>query len=156
VRVFEQFRDCLPYVVAHPHAVEQIGRAWREVPEFRHTGPLPNSILSRQGDGSAVYVETDHFLGYLNSQRGRLAGAIAEARRPGGSPPPTLDELERHRRLAERQGDLPGQLKAVLLERFAGYSGAPFPRSALLEVEWTRRSKGLWLLRWVRRSWPRG
>jgi hypothetical protein len=154
VRVFEEFRDCEPYVVAHPHAVEQISRAWREVPEFGRTGPLPKSIVSQQVEGGAVYVETDHFLGHLDSERHLIALAVAASRRPGGPPGPTRAALERHRRLAERQADPPGQLKAVLLERFAGHSGAPFPRSALLGVEWTRRNKVLWLWRWATRRWP--
>ncbi len=152
VRVFEQFRDCEPYLVAHPHAVEQISRAWREVPEFRHRGPLPASIVSRQGEIGSVYVETDHFLGHLNSERHRLVGALANARR--GDRRPTLTQLEHHRRQATSQADLPGELKAVLLERFAGYSGRPFPASSLLAVEWNLRTKVLWLLNWTMRRLP--
>jgi hypothetical protein len=156
VRVFEQFRDCDAYIVAHPHAIEQIARAWREVPEFRRTGPLPDSIVSQQAEIGAVFVETDHFLGHLNSERNRLARAVIRSRSSGGrAQPPTLAALDRHRRQAIHQGDLPGELKAVLLERFAGYSGAPFPRHALYAVEWNLRTKATWLLRWMRRNWQR-
>lgn len=155
VLVFEQFRDCEPYIVAHPHAIEQVARAWREVPEFRRSGPLPASIISRQAEVGVVFIETDHFLGHLNSERHRLASAVIDSRRPGHSScRPTLAELERHRRQATSQVDLPGELKAVLLERSAGYSGRPFPRASLLTVEWNLKVKALWLLSWAIRRLP--
>jgi hypothetical protein len=155
VRVFEQFRDCEPYIVAHPHAVEQVARAWREVPEFRRSGPLPASIISRQTEVGVVFIETDHFLGHLNSERHRLAAAVIDSRRSGHSGcGPTLAELERHRRQATSQADLPGELKAVLLERSAGYSGRPFPHAPLRTVEWNLKVKVLWLLNWAIRRLP--
>jgi hypothetical protein len=152
VLVFEEFRDCHPYLVAHPHAVEQISRAWREVPEFQAAGPLPTSVLDRQGEPSSVFVETDHFLGYLNSERAALGRRLtAGNHRDPRSAMSLRIEFGKHRRKAATQGDLPGELKAVLLERAAGMTGAPFPVAAMREVGWNRRTKALWLVRWLRR-----
>lgn len=156
VHVFEQFRDCVPYLLAHPHGVEQIAKAWHEVPEFRAAGPLPDAVLNRWVAGGAVYVETDHFLGYLNNERTRLAEKVIAAKRNGArDKAPSQSKLTEHRRQARRQGDLPGELKAALLERVAGYPATPFPQTAFRKVEWNRTTKALWLLRWWRRTWYR-
>ncbi len=155
VEVFAAALANRAYVESHPHAVAQLTGFHAKVPEFRRRMRLPPWIVDRHVPGTDVFVETDHFLGYVNTERHNLIDAIEAARDandPGSLPDP--DVYVRHQARAAAIGDRPGQLKAAMLRRRTYPGTGRVPWRAFAEVEWNLRVKAWWLLRWVALSRP--
>jgi len=139
-RAFERFANAERYFDGHPHAVNQLAdilARWRRVRKL----PLPAHVDRRQAPGRDVFVETDHFLGYVNSERSDLkrrlaAGALSVA------------EANRHRERAAQIGDRPGVLKAALLQRALGRAVAS-PRAERTEIQWALSRRWRWRAKWI-------
>jgi hypothetical protein len=139
-RAFERFAAAERYFDGHPHAVNQLAdiRAqWRRVRRL----PLPAHLDRRQAPGRDVFVETDHFLGYVNNERSDLRRRLAAGEL-------RLAEVDRHRDRATQIGDRPGILKAALIQR-ALDSATPAPIAECAEVQWAFSRRCRWRAKWI-------
>lgn len=142
VALFWRLADDTDVLDAHPHSIAQLKDVYEGVPEVAAGGPVPESIALRHREGAGAYVETDSVTGYINATRSELRRAL------GRGDDVARADLERHLDRCRCVCDRPGEVKAQLLLRRAGYA-AEFPAGSLRSVEWTRLSKLLWITRWL-------
>ena len=140
VRAYRVFADAERYFDGHPHAVNQLAdvrRRWRRLGREE----LPPHVERRIAPGRDIFVETDHFLGYVNSERTELRNRLRRE-------PPPYAEVVAHFERAEQIEDRPGMLKAALLLR-ALDRRAQLPYDAWRSIQWSRSRRLRWQLKWT-------
>jgi hypothetical protein len=147
IRAFERFVDAERYFDEHPHAVNQLANIrvrWRRVRRL----PLPAHLNGRHVPGRDIFVETDHFLGYVNAERSDLRRRLAAGELSAA-------EVDRHRERAAQIGDRPGVLKAALLQRALGHAVAS-PRAERAAIHWAVGRRWRWRAKWALLTLVRG
>lgn len=141
VCAFERFASAERYFDGHPHAVNQYNDMRHQWSRFRDV-PIPEHLVRRPVAGRDIYVETDHFLGYVNSERDELT------RRLISGDIPTQAEWDHHRQRAEQIDDRPGILKAALRQKLATGEAVP-PTLARGEIQWALTRRWRWGIKWT-------
>lgn len=139
-RAFARFAVSERYFDGHPHAVSQLAdmRArWRRARKL----PLPVHLNRRHAPGRDTFIETDHFLGYVNAERNDLTRRLAAGEISAG-------DVDRHRARAAQIGDRPGVLKAALLQRAVGQAVAS-PLAERAEIQWALGRRWRWRAKWA-------
>ncbi len=140
LRAYEQFSQAERYFDDHPHAVNQLAGLRKRWPRLGRL-ELPEHLTRRARPSRDVFVETDHFLGYINDERADLIKGLAAGRL-------TAVELARHRQRTEQICDRPGELKAALLQRAIGVTVDP-PVEARENIQWAVSRRWGWWARWL-------
>jgi hypothetical protein len=139
-RAFARFAAAERYFDGHPHAINQLANIRLRWPGVQKL-PLPLHLDRRQGPSRDIFVETDHFLGYVNNERSDLRRALAAG-------DCTLADADRHRARAAQIADRPGVLKAALLQRALGGGGSS-PRPECAEIQWAFSRRWRWRAKWT-------
>lgn len=136
--------DNFEHFGASPHNIALLTRLLNEVKALR--GVAAREDVQGVASVPGHFTETDSLIGFVNSSRHDLLNRL------GTPDPPGLDEATRLRALSALIGDVPGQLKAALLQRRQGYQGDREAFRLLRRVQWARWLKAAWIIDWLARS----
>lgn len=140
VAAFERFAAAERYFDGHPHAVNQLADIRTRWPRVRKL-PLAEHLKRRHAPGRDIFVETDHFIGYVNAERSELRRRLAAGEL-------SLSAVDRHRGRVEQICDRPGVLKAALLQR--GLTAPVLtPADELAKVQLAPSRRWRWRAKWA-------